>query len=1081
MNRLTLRNLRETMDAQLAEAVCAARGPSVLVLPTAAELATLLRERLGAGRRLVHLCWGATPADAPDSFNPLDTIGLVQERTDIDLVALFDPMFDRLETASEFGKSSMPNGDVWTSLARALLPAVIRSNLRPGHTPALVESLYPLFADDIIYKLAVVLDKRGKTIYPNDYATITAFLQLSADQRTALLSAIFSIVTWINEPRSQQLTESTSFDLADVLNGSPVILIEVPPEAGEGGRMLARLWLSALSGLAMSRRSEIDLALAPTLLIADGTLDPGLMPQLLAAQRSPAGVFDVWSLWENLDQIRVPNPGDWVAFVDGCDSVEATGPQGLAGSSALEEVFGADRNALLALSSGQTLVLSESSPGAPASSRSEAGQPTSRGHLAIFGGGPGKWDAIAAAIAARPRSPVIVLESNGECYQKAAADRAGPIIRLAPFQLTGGVGDRFNPWDAYALIEGPFSAAHRLSEALVAAGTASNDPFWRHASISLIRATLAYLATVPEKETSLRGVLDILRGDDVVYNLAVVLDTIGSKLPKWCYQEIAGFLQLADSTRTRILAEAQKDLLPFTTAALRDATGPSSFNVETLLAGPATVFIQLGRAADEAGSTLARLWLSSFVQLIAMRRAREHPVLLIADASSHADILPHLLATQRLPKGSVELWSLWETIDQLSVADPAGWAAFIDNCDGVVAVGPQGRIGARGLAGLFGADQAVLRAIESGHSLLLAGTAPLELKSNGEASGSVEYRSSCSGHNAVFAPTASTRWDHVASIIAMFAQCPLVVFETSGEIHRRTAPDRCGPVVLLDPYQVIGPSRNRFNPLAFPARPSASLAQAKNRLIGTLLPPDNLFREPYWRATTVNLLDALAQCVALRQEPTISELRRLMITNEIDELTVLAEAADKHPNSELAAKVLLHALGKPDAERSSIFAVASQALYDFADPAIEQATSGTSFDPEYHLSAEGSAIYVEIPPIDGDSGRRLARLWLEAMVPFMRASAATPLLVVDSPLSSNLLEVLTDHRHDREFNVLAIWDSPDQLGTRGPGEWDAYLSSLHRAEALGPLNRYACLRITERFGSNVERLEALVEGEVFRL
>ena len=1081
MKRLTLRNSRETTDAQLVEAVSAARGPSVLVLSTATDLASLLRERLGAKRRLVHLRWGAAPNDAPDSFNPLDTIGLVEKRADIDLIALFDPIFERLESTSELVDSSMPNGDIWTSLARALLPAVIRSNLRPGQKPALVECLYPLFADDIIYKLAVILDTRGKTINPNDYATIATFLQLSDNQRTALLSAIFTIVAWVNEPHSQRLTESTSFDLADVLSGSPVILIEVPPEAGEGGRMLARLWLSALCGLAMSRRHDLELPLEPTLLIADGTLDPGLMQQLLVAQRCPAGVFDVWSLWESLDQVRVPNPRDWVAFVDGCDIVEATGPQGPAGAAALAEAFGADRDALLTLSSGQTLVLSESSLVVPASPRPEGWQPPSRGHLAIFGGGSGKWDAIAAGIVARPQCPVIVLDPHGECYRKAAADRIGPIIRLDPYQLTGSVGDRFNPWDVYALLEGRFSAAHRLGEALVAAGAGSNDPFWRHASISLIRATLQYLAIVPEKENTLAGVLDTLRGDDVVYNLAVVLDTIGGKLPKWCYQEIAGFLQLADSTRTRILAEAQKDLLPFAAAALRDATAPSSFDVATLLDGPVTVFIQLGRAADEAGSILARLWLSSFVQLIAMRRACEHPVLLIADASPYAGMLPQLLTVQRLPKGSAELWSLWETIDQLSATDPASWAAFIDNCDGVLAVGPQGSIGARGLAEMFRADQAALRAVEPGQSLILAGTAPLLARPKLKASGSAVCSGRGPGHNAIFAPAASTRCDHVASIIAASVRSPLVIFETSGELYRRTAPGRTGRVVQLDPFQVIGSAGDRFNPLAFPGRHSASLAQARNRLIETLLPPDNLFRQPYWRTTAANLLDALAQCVALQQEPTVAEMRRLMIADETKELTSLAEAAEKHPATRLAAKVLFHALAKGDAERTSIFAVASHALYDFADPAIEAATSGTSFDPEHLFCAEGSALYVEIPPMDGEPARRLARIWLEGLVPFLRASAATPLLVIDSPLSSNLLQVLIDHRNDREFDVLAIWDSPDQFGGRGPGEWDAYLSSLRRAEALGPLNRHACLRIAERFGSAIETLEALADGEICRL
>jgi hypothetical protein len=58
---------------------------------------------------------------------------------------------------------------------------------------------------------------------------------------------------------------------------------------------------------------------------------------------------------------------------------------------------------------------------------------------------------------------------------------------------------------------------------------------------------------------------------------------------------------------------------------------------------------------------------------------------------------------------------------------------------------------------------------------------------------------------------------------------------------------------------------------------------------------------------------------------------------------------------------------------------------------------------------------------------------------------------------------------------------PDQLAPRGPGELDAYLSSLGRADAIGPLNRRAALRIAKRFGCAVEALEALADGESCRL
>lgn len=56
------------------------------------------------------------------------------------------------------------------------------------------------------------------------------------------------------------------------------------------------------------------------------------------------------------------------------------------------------------------------------------------------------------------------------------------------------------------------------------------------------------------KNVNSRDIYDTFHSSDVVYNLAVVLDTIGKKISKMSYSEISSFLQKADIERSRILS-----------------------------------------------------------------------------------------------------------------------------------------------------------------------------------------------------------------------------------------------------------------------------------------------------------------------------------------------------------------------------------------------------------------------------------------------------------------------------------------------------------------------------------------------
>jgi type IV secretion system protein VirD4 len=55
-------------------------------------------------------------------------------------------------------------------------------------------------------------------------------------------------------------------------------------------------------------------------------------------------------------------------------------------------------------------------------------------------------------------------------------------------------------------------------------------------------------------------VVRTMRSDDVVYNLAVVLDTIGKRIHPVAYMNIAAFLQKADKERSGVISTLNSGL-----------------------------------------------------------------------------------------------------------------------------------------------------------------------------------------------------------------------------------------------------------------------------------------------------------------------------------------------------------------------------------------------------------------------------------------------------------------------------------------------------------------------------------------
>jgi len=84
-----------------------------------------------------------------------------------------------------------------------------------------------------------------------------------------------------------------------------------------------------------------------------------------------------------------------------------------------------------------------------------------------------------------------------------------------------------------------------------------------------------------------------MRSDDVVYNLAVVLDTLGDVIHPVAYMNIAAFLQKADKERSGVISTMNSSLELWANPLIDAATASSDFNVMEFKKKKTTIYVGL--------------------------------------------------------------------------------------------------------------------------------------------------------------------------------------------------------------------------------------------------------------------------------------------------------------------------------------------------------------------------------------------------------------------------------------------------------------------------------------------------------
>jgi len=208
--------------------------------------------------------------------------------------------------------------------------------------------------------------------------------------------------------------------------------------------------------------------------------------------------------------------------------------------------------------------------------------------------------------------------------------------------------------------------------------------FWQNEARSLFVGVVLYLLAVPEKIKSLGEVVRTLRSDDVVYNLAVVLDTLGKQIHPVAYMNIAAFLQKADKERSGVISTLNSSLELWSNPLIDTSTASSDFDFNKFKKEKITVYIGLTPDNIERLKPLMQIFYQQASQILTKHLPREdepHGVLFMMDE------FPTLGEMEQFKNGiayfrgyNVRLFLIIQDTEQLKdIYEEAGMNTFLAN------------------------------------------------------------------------------------------------------------------------------------------------------------------------------------------------------------------------------------------------------------------------------------------------------------------------------------------------------------------------------------------------------------------
>lgn len=216
---------------------------------------------------------------------------------------------------------------------------------------------------------------------------------------------------------------------------------------------------------------------------------------------------------------------------------------------------------------------------------------------------------------------VVVHDIKLENYELTSGyrEKMGQNVYLWNAASPTGLSHCYNPLDWVSRLPGQqVDDVQKISNLLL-----PEQEFWQNEARSLFVGVALYLLAVPEKISSLGEVVRTLRSDDVVYNLAVVLDTLGKQIHPTSYMNIAAFLQKADKERSGVISTLNSRLELWTNPLIDTTTATSDFDFNRFKKEPTTVYVGLTPDNIERMQPLMQIFYQQASQILTKHMPRD--------------------------------------------------------------------------------------------------------------------------------------------------------------------------------------------------------------------------------------------------------------------------------------------------------------------------------------------------------------------------------------------------------------------------------------------------------------------------
>jgi type IV secretion system protein VirD4 len=348
-------------------------------------------------------------------------------------------------------------------------------------------------------------------------------------------------------------------------------------------------------------------------------------------------------------------------------------------------------------------------------------------HIITFGPtGTGKGVSAIVPNLLHYRGGAVVLDlKNGELTKITARRRremGQQVYVLDPFGITGEKTACINPLEIFRLEGSNLEAdAEMLADIFSQGNKGVKDPFWDLHGCGLLAAIIAYAVTMTEQR-NISKIMDTLMSDDTVYNLAVVLDTIGKKLNKMSYREIASFLQMPDITRGGVQATTLSYLKTFHSPSMLATLDETTVPLDDFINGkPMTIYIVFPVDRIKSHRAYLKLMMGLMLKLIVSRKSKpETKTLLVFDECGQLGNFPFLEMFITLCRSfGCRVWTLWQDLAQLKSSYGESWNTILNNCGIVQTFGILNRNLAHQWGDFFDSSPADIRQMPADHQLLM--------------------------------------------------------------------------------------------------------------------------------------------------------------------------------------------------------------------------------------------------------------------------------------------------------------------------------------------------------------------------